>query len=59
MLKRHNLLGKKNKHKQDQERLVTLIKHHIETSLKLCNRKSESVPIELEMLRENFNLKLS
>ena len=34
MLKRHNLLGKKNKQKQEVEKLITLIKHHIETCLK-------------------------
>ena len=42
MLKRHYLLNKKNKQKGEVEKLVTCIKHHIETSLKQCNRKSEN-----------------
>jgi len=59
MLKRHNLLGKKNKQKQELEKLVQLIKHHIETSLKQCNRKSESMPIELDQLKVDFSLNLN
>ena len=59
MLKRHYLLNKKNKQKGEVEKLVTCIKHHIETSLKQCNRKSENQPIELESLKPDFHLKLT
>jgi len=59
MLKRHNLLGKKNKQKQEVEKLITLIKHHIETCLKSSNRKSETAIVELENLKSDFSLKLN
>lgn len=59
MLKRHNLLGKKNKQKSELEKLVTLIKYHIETSLKQQNRKSETVNVELDALKPDFSLQLS
>lgn len=59
MLKRHNLLGKKNKQKLELEKLVQLIKYQVETSLKQQNRKSETVNVELDALKADFSLTLS
>lgn len=59
MLKRHNLLSKKNKQKQELERTSTTIKQQIEMQLKQSNKKSESDYIDLAELQTNFVLKLT
>ena len=40
MLKRHNLLSKKNAKKTELEKTSTMIKNQLEISLKTSNRKS-------------------
>ena len=50
MLKRHNLLGKKNKQKTELERTSHMIKNSIELQLRQQNKKSENDFIELAQL---------
>lgn len=59
MLKRHNLLGKKNKQKTELERTSNMIKTTIELQLRQQNKKSENDFIELAQLQPNFTLKLT
>ena len=40
MIKRHNLLSKKNSKKTELEKTSTMIKNQLEISLKTSNRKS-------------------
>lgn len=54
MLRRHNLLGKKNSKKQELEKTSTMIKNRLELDLKHANRKSESDFIDLADLKPDF-----
>lgn len=59
MLKRTNMLGKKNKQKQELEKASTMIKQQIELQLKQSNKKSDNDYIDLAELQPNFKLKLT
>jgi hydrogenase maturation factor len=59
MLKRHNLLGKKNAKKTELEKTSTMIKNQLEISLKTSNRKSQNDFIDLADLKPDFQLKLT
>ncbi len=59
MLKRHNLLSKKNAKKHELERTTTMVKQQIELQLKHQNKTSENTVCDLENLKPNFNLRLS
>lgn len=50
MLKRTNMLGKKNKQKQELEKASTMIKQQIELQLKQSNKKSDNDYIDLSEL---------
>lgn len=54
MLRRHNLLGKKNSKKSELEKTSTMIKNRLELDLKQANRKSESDFIDLADLKPDF-----
>lgn len=54
MLKRHNLLGKKNAKKTELEKTSTMIKNQLEISLKTSNRKSQNDFIDLADLKPDF-----
>ena len=59
MLKRHNLLSKKNAKKNEMDKASALFKQQIELQLKNANRKSQNDFIDLADLKPDFNLKLS
>ena len=59
MLKRINLLARKNQKKSDLEKTLGLVKQKIEVILKFQNKRSENDFMELSEIPRNFVFRVS